>query len=115
MTIPFGKHKNQPLVLVPTGYLDWIIRACKLPSGLRGAIADELTRRGMTPPPPPARPVPECPSCDPLTGYRAVHERDSLDRPRIRAVCAGCGRYLAFLPLTPGHTASRGACPTPIT
>jgi uncharacterized protein (DUF3820 family) len=37
--LPFGKHAGCPLPDVPTDYLQWVIRECKLSSGLRGAVA----------------------------------------------------------------------------
>jgi hypothetical protein len=44
--MPFGKHKGTPLVDVPTGYLQWVLRNCTdLHPGLRTALARELARR----------------------------------------------------------------------
>jgi uncharacterized protein (DUF3820 family) len=37
--LPFGRHKGQPLDTVPSDYLDWLLRSCKLSSGLRAATA----------------------------------------------------------------------------
>jgi hypothetical protein len=107
VSIPFGWYAGAPIDRVPTSYLSWLIRECKLSSGLRKAVADELGRRGLTPPPDQPRPVPQCPRCDPLAGWLAAHERDSLGRPRLRATCAGCGCWLKFLPLTPENLALR--------
>jgi hypothetical protein len=54
--LPFGRHKNQPLSEVPESYLRWCIETCKLSSGLRSAVAAELTSRGIeVPPAPPPR------------------------------------------------------------
>jgi hypothetical protein len=103
--LPFGQHKGEPLALVPTSYLEWLLRACKLSSGLRRIVVGELARRGLTMPSPSEGPVRECSHCDPLTGWCAAREQDSLGRPRIKATCAGCRRFLKYLPLTPENLA----------
>jgi hypothetical protein len=93
--LPFGKYRNQPLVEVPTDYLDWFLRSCKLSGGLRNAVTDELRRRGNEPPPPPAIEIPSC-----RCGAETVFIRwqiDSLGRRHARAEC-GCRRFLMFLP-----------------
>ena len=46
--LPFGRHKDLPLSDVPSDYLDWLMRSCKLSSGLRLAIGNELRRRNLT-------------------------------------------------------------------
>jgi hypothetical protein len=50
--LPFGKHKGRPLAEVPASYLSWLLAEVKLSSGLRCAVAAELTRRGPYSPPP---------------------------------------------------------------
>jgi hypothetical protein len=96
---PFGRHKNQPLPEVPSGYLAWAIASCKLSSGLLTALIAELTRRGVEVPPPPARPpIPKCPRCGVDAGvvYRWLEDRQG--KKRIRAECRRCRHYLTFAP-----------------
>jgi hypothetical protein len=45
--LPFGRHRGEPLSSVPTDYLAWLARTVPLSSGLRGAVAAELQRRGV--------------------------------------------------------------------
>jgi hypothetical protein len=95
LAIPFGKHKNKLLDEVPADYLDWLLRSCKLSSGLQNAVTAELRRRGNKPPAPPAVEMPAC-SC----GSQTILIRwqiDSLGRQHARAECA-CSRFLMFLP-----------------
>jgi hypothetical protein len=44
-SLPFGRHKGEPLGQVPSHYLAWFLRECKPSTGLRAAVAAELTRR----------------------------------------------------------------------
>jgi hypothetical protein len=114
--LPFGKHKDKPLSDVPTAYLQWAIRECKLSSGLRTAVADELTRRGVeAPPPPPPPPIPRCRRCGDA-GYSCNWQTDSAGRKRIRASCRRCGSHLTFPPCREPFTtqADRNASPAPI-
>jgi hypothetical protein len=95
--LPFGRHKDQPLDTVPSDYLDWLLRSCKLSSGLRCSVADELRRRNIDVPRPPIAKVPDCSRC--ASGmFRVDWMEDRSGRRRIRATCP-CGRYLCFLPL----------------
>jgi hypothetical protein len=48
LTLPFGKHKGRPLGDVPGDYLRWMLRECKLSSGLRAAVGAELATRAPT-------------------------------------------------------------------
>jgi hypothetical protein len=98
-TIPFGRHKGQPLSAVPASYLSWLIATVKLSAGLRGAVADELRRRGVTPPPPPPPPLePRCHRCgrEPPHSYRWAEDR--LGRRVIRRGCRRCGAWLGHAP-----------------
>lgn len=44
-TMPFGKHKGQPLAEVPTTYLRWLAGLDDLREPLRSAVHAELDRR----------------------------------------------------------------------
>jgi hypothetical protein len=64
ISLPFGKHRGLPLAQIPADYLSWLLGAAKLSTGLRGAVAAELTRRGVsTPPAPPRARMPACWFC----------------------------------------------------
>jgi hypothetical protein len=97
-TLPFGRHKHQPLPSIPGDYLRWLMREHKLSSGLRAAVAGELVRRGLTPPEPPEPPpLPPCRHC----GHRAVRlswQEDVRGHRRIRVVCWRCHRFIMFAP-----------------
>jgi hypothetical protein len=94
--LPFGKHK--PLGDVPDGYLLWTLRECKLSSGLRLAVGNELRRRNLDVPIP-AQPPVKIPACRCGSDcFRADWMEDRRGQRRIRATCS-CGRYLCFLPL----------------
>jgi hypothetical protein len=61
--LPFGKYRGVPLADVPDNYLTWLARQ-KLTGRLRDAVAAELGRRGLGPPPAPDQPPePACPNC----------------------------------------------------
>jgi Putative quorum-sensing-regulated virulence factor len=114
--LPFGKHKGSLLPDVPPSYLQWLLRECKLSSGLRTAVADELTRRGLpVPPTPPPAPSPACPRCG-RVGLTYSWMQDRLCRPRIRQSCARCSKSLGFAPQVPPFTtlADAAASPTAI-
>jgi hypothetical protein len=97
--LPFGKHMGRPLAELPGDYLDWLLRNCKLSSGLRAAVAGELARRGLNPPPPPGpAPYPACRDCG-RAGVVARWQEDSRGERRIRGECPRCGRYLCWLPI----------------
>jgi hypothetical protein len=111
--LPFGKHKGQPLADVPGDYLRWALLTVKLSSGLRTAVADELTRRGVPVPDPPPPRVPPCPRC--AAGDFVVRsQEDRLGRRQLRAECARCRKWLTYLPATPTYRAAadRASSPT---
>src|SRR5687768_9545486 len=61
--LPFGRHKGVPLADVPAGYLTWLL-GNKLSPSLYDAVAGEVRRRGLEPPPRPApAPPPPCHRC----------------------------------------------------
>jgi hypothetical protein len=106
--LPFGKHRGVPLYAVPADYLRWALTTCKLSSGLRTALAAELSRRGLPAPDPPAFTVPPCPEgC--RAGYRCGWQQDRAGRRRVRAECAACGRFLTFPPSRPPYSAEADA------
>jgi hypothetical protein len=112
-TIPFGRHKGQPLSAVPASYLSWLLATVKLSSGLCGAVADELRRRGLTPPAtPPPPPEPACRRCG---CSRLVYQKaeDTLGRTWVRRRCADCGGNCGHAPLTPRNLALALASSSP--
>jgi uncharacterized protein (DUF3820 family) len=97
-SLPFGKHRGQPLATVPSDYLQWLMRTCRLSSGLRAAVSAELARRGLESPPVPKSPAPPaCRDCG-AVGIVARWQEDSRGERRIRGACLRCGRYLCWLP-----------------
>jgi hypothetical protein len=100
---------------VPTDYLHWLYRNCKLSTGLRAAIRAELVSRPDGPrdlPPEPASPPPECDRC---------HSRDTAlswqqlanGAKRIRAECRHCHGFINFMPETPENVAAADAAASP--
>src|SRR5262249_46382722 len=76
--LPFGKHKNRALndPEVPASYLAWMLRECRLGSGFRRAVADELRRRGWNIPEQPAPQPPLCPDCRSAAEPRYTWQED---------------------------------------
>jgi hypothetical protein len=112
-TLPFGKCRGSSPRSVPTGYLSWLLRACKLSTGLRAAALAELSSRPDRPgdlPPGPARGEVVCRACG---GVRVAVRWQELagGRRAIRADCDDCGRYVAFLPQTAANLARAGRRP----
>jgi hypothetical protein len=108
--LPFGRHKGIPLPDVPLSYLQWLLREVKLSSGLRAAVADEVSRRGGTPPPAPPPPAPpRCPDCRSASEsvYRWQQRRDG--QRVIRAECGACAKFITFTPLVEPYTAAADA------
>jgi hypothetical protein len=93
----FGRHKGQPLPDVPSDYLSWVLREVKLSSGLRNAVADELARRGVEPPPAPPVPTPTCWHCKGRQ-FRHRWHIDAIGRRRVRRECLHCRRWAGFAP-----------------
>jgi hypothetical protein len=114
--MPFGKYKDKPLAEVPSPYLSWLLRECKLSSGLRAAVADELSRRSINAPAaPPPRPIVRCrqhPDAEPLCYWM----QDRLGRRRIRAECSHCRRMVDHPPIVEPYVsmADRNASPAPV-
>jgi hypothetical protein len=110
--LPFGRHKGRPLTEVPTDYLQWLLRSIKLSSGLRAALADELTRRGIQAPDPPPRPEPACRRC-PGARYRCLWGEDSIGRRFIRAECVRCRQSLGIMPQVEPYVGMADATASP--
>ena len=113
--LPFGKHRNEPVRLIPSDYLAWLLRVCKLSSGLRAAVVAELQARGLpVPVQPPPRPVRPCPTCPPGAGSACSWLEDRLGRRRVVAECDRCGRTVDYPPCVPPYTdmADRASSPT---
>ncbi len=103
--LPFGKHKDQPLGGVPADYLRWLLRECKLSSGLRAAVVEELTARGIaTPPPAPPRPIQPCDRCGPAGGVLIGWMQIRTGGRRLRAECRRCRALLDHPPCVPPYT-----------
>jgi uncharacterized protein (DUF3820 family) len=103
-SLPFGKHKGQELAAVPTSYLQWCLRECKLSSGLRSAAVEQLQSHGIeAPAPPPRRPGPRCRE-HPAAGVRYSWQQDSLARRHVRRACGSCNAFLGFAPSAPPFT-----------
>jgi hypothetical protein len=103
-SLPFGRHRGQPLTTVPTDYLRWVVREVRLSSGVQAAVLGELEARNIDAPPPgPARPVRRCaehPDAEPVL----VREEDSRGRCRIRAGCPRCRRWTDYPPCVSPYT-----------
>jgi Putative quorum-sensing-regulated virulence factor len=118
VSLPFGKHKNQPLPEVPTNYLCWLTREAKLSAGLRAAVGDELAGRGVTPPAPPEppadRPRPCC-RCGCLEA-RLSWQTFRNGARQIRRTCVRCDGLLGFAAQTPANVAQadRNSSPAPL-
>jgi uncharacterized protein (DUF3820 family) len=114
--LPFGKYQGQPLGGVPVSYLHWLLKSCKLSTGLRTAVTAELERRGLAPPPPPPATAPACPRCGPVGKVAYRWMQDSLGRRQIRRTCRACGKPMGFAPQTSPYTelADRAASPAPV-
>jgi hypothetical protein len=104
----FGKHKDKPLSEVPSDYLDWALRTCKLSTGTRAAVIAELQSRGVTTPaaPPPPRAVRPCPTCGPGAPVLFAWREDSLGRKRVCADCGRCGRWIDTPPSVPPYSSA---------
>jgi hypothetical protein len=90
IALPFGVHRHKPLQEVPTSYLRWAIATVKLSTGLFSAVADELQKRGETPPTQPRKPEPNRPRC----GWRLLAYRWATmagGRRFIHRRCQRCG------------------------
>ena len=115
-SLPFGRHRNVPLPQVPASYLHWALRECRLSSGLRGAVAAELSSRGVpVPPPPPPAPLRPCQRCG-ASDFRHAWQQDRAGNRRVRRTCRRCGGFVCFAPLVAPYTAEAdaNASPTPI-
>lgn len=111
--LPFGKHRGRPPREVPSDYLAWLLRETKLSSGLRAAVAGELRQRGWpVPDEPPPEPSPCCRHCGGTALRRTWHEHAGGAR-QVRGDCARCGKYVAFLPLTPANVAAADLAQSP--
>jgi hypothetical protein len=100
VTLSFGKYRFTPLDEIPIDYLRWAIRECKLSSGLRAAVANELTRRGIETPPAQLPHIPNCPRCG-NTIRDFVWQQDATGGRRIRVECPACRRFILWAPLLP--------------
>jgi hypothetical protein len=100
ITLPFGMHKNVPVEEIPTDYLTWVLRECKLSSRLRAALAEELLSRGVQPPASRRTAPPRTCARHPGAGLRCEWQEDCRGELRIRATCRQCKRFICFAPQT---------------
>jgi hypothetical protein len=98
--LPFGKHAGKPLADVPADYLNWLLRSCKLSSGLRLVIGDGLRKRNIDVPPTPPPQIPNCPRCG-NTLHDFIWQQDATGGRRIRVECRYCRRFILWAPLLP--------------
>jgi hypothetical protein len=114
--LPFGVYKGCPLRQVRKDYLAWLLRTCKLSSGLRVAVRAELLYRGTDPsslpPEPPPEPAPNCQRCGSEEMAYGWYE-DRLGRRHVRRSCGRCGKRLGFAPQVPPYTELADAAATP--
>jgi hypothetical protein len=108
--MPFGRHRNQALAEVPSGYLRWFLATCQLTPNLWAAIRAELLGRGADPaglpPQPDAKPAPSCRRCG-GTQLRLCWQALSNTGSRvIRADCRRCGAFVYFAPQTSENVAA---------
>jgi hypothetical protein len=52
----------------------------------------------------PPRPVERCPRCPSSVGVDFRWQADSWGRRHVRSECAGCGKFLGFVPRTAPYT-----------
>ena len=105
--IPFGKHRGRPLAEVPTDYLLWLLRVCKLSTGVRAAVTEELARRGQPAPDAPVKALPSCRRCGHADLQTRWQEMSNGARA-LRAECRACGSFVGFLPTCASASASSG-------
>ena len=105
-SIPFGRHRGEPLSAVPTPYLLWFASAVTDRPRLVEAVRAELVRRGTlkaaaTPSTPAPQPEPgercrACGSAEVAVYWRMLRAGDR----RIGCDCTRCGRVIRMLPHT---------------
>lgn len=100
LLMPFGKYRDKHLDDVPADYLQWLLANCKLSSGLRSAVAEELARHGIEAPPPAPAPMPTCNRCGNV-GHICRWKTLRDGRRMIRAECRGCSGLLKRVAMTP--------------
>jgi hypothetical protein len=109
-------YKGCLLWQVPKDYLAWLLRTCKLSSGLRAAVRAELLHRGADssglPPELPPASEPTCPRCG-CRGMAYAWFEDRLKRRQVRRSCGRCGKHLGFAPQVPPYTTLADAAASP--
>jgi hypothetical protein len=115
--LPYGRYRGQSPRDVPTSYLVWMLKTCKLSSGLHDAIRAEVSARpdcpsDLPPGPPPKAPPTSCWRCGAKDIRVSWHEQAG-GRSAIRADCGMCGRFISSLPLSPENVTRANACRSP--
>jgi hypothetical protein len=115
--IPFGKHAGKSPADVPADYLVWMLRNCKLSTGLRAAIRADLIRRSVDssklPPEQEPAPPPRCRRCGGMEMRLYWQELAGKGARTIRADCKRCGRFTTFVPQTAANVAQADAADRP--
>jgi hypothetical protein len=99
-------YTGQALRSIPSDYLAWSLRTCKLSTPLRTAVRAELLSRHdcpRLPPEPTPKPLlcPERGSAD----ARLYWQEQASGRKALRADCAQCGSFIKFAAQTKENVA----------
>jgi hypothetical protein len=110
--LPFGCHKGKSPADTPTDYLRWLLRTCKLSSGLHAAVREELQRRGVDVSDLPVERVTKRPaSCRRCGGVELrLYWQELANNTRlIRGDCRRCGKFISFQPQSAENVARADA------
>jgi hypothetical protein len=116
VSLPFGRHRGWPLGEVPTDYLLWLLRTCKLSTGLQAAVRAELLSRPNCPPQLDPEPGPgpvRCRRCGGTDLRLYWQQLAGAGGRAIRADCRRCRRFVAFVPQTAANVAAADAAQPP--
>jgi hypothetical protein len=102
--MPYGKYRDVPVCDVPQDYLAWFLANCKVSSGLRAAMREELVRRGTDPatlPPKPAeKPQPQCRRCGGTELRLSWQPLSNTSNRMIRGDCRRCDVFVSYVAQT---------------
>lgn len=107
--MPFGKYRSVSVQDIPASYLGWLLRTCKLSSGLRAAVREELMRRGADPaslpPELPAHRPARCRQCGGADLRLYWQQLGGAGGRTIRADCKRCHCFVSFVAQTLANVA----------